>query len=211
MRDRLPDIQIRIGENPHSFLEQMRKVALQAKKFDVELHNNFSGQGLDILNISPQLSNSHVGLLGQFINNPNKPSIMLVEVRAERWLPEPPTYKTYVEAANEVIKPLLQSYNLTFGTKYRLTIESQKSLEPKLPPRANQRFKEFVTLANKQILHPYDWERFYYFIYACSSRNVKVIQEDVEELLLSSGFSEQNSEEIANVFWHGVSLLRLSK
>jgi hypothetical protein len=211
MRDRLPDIQIKISANPQKFLEQMQQTALETKEFDVELHRDFGGQGLDILDVSPQSSNLHVGLLCQFIAMPNKPSVIQVEIRAERWHPEPPTYKMYVESANEEIKPLLQFYNSSYGTKYRLVIESADSLKPNLPPRANQRFKEFVALANKQILHPLDWKRFYYFIYACSSRNVKTTQEDVKELLLSSGFSDENSDELANVFWHGVSILRLGK
>lgn len=211
MRDKLPNIQIKINTSPQDFLEQMKQTAIETEKYAVEFHKDFLGQGLDILDVSPQSSNLHVGLLGQFISVPNKPSVIRVEIRAERWRPEPPTYKMYVESAQETIKPLLQLYNSSFETKYRLTIESADSLKPQLPPRANERFKEFVALANKQILHPLDWKRFYYFIYACSSRSIKTTQEDVKELLLSSGFSDKYSEELANVFWHGVSLLRLGK
>lgn len=211
MRDKLPDIQIKINTSPQNFLEQMQQTAVETKKYDVEFHQDFLGQSFDILDVRPLLSNLHVGLLGQFIKIPNKPSFIQVEIRAERWNPEPPTYKIYVETAKKIIKPLLQLYNSSFGTKYHLVIESAGCLQPQLPPRANQRFIEFVSLANTQILHPFDWERFYYFIYACSSRNIKITQEDVKELLLSSGFSDENSEELANIFWHGVSLLRLSK
>jgi hypothetical protein len=188
MRGRLPDIKINIDTDPQKFLEQMQQIALETRQFNVELHKDFSEQGLDILDISLQSSNLHVGLFGQFIAMSNKPTIIQVEIRAERWYPEPPTYKIYVESATEIIKPLLQLYNSSFGARHCLVIESAASLKPKLSPRANQRFKEFVTLANKQILHPLDWQRFYYFIHACSSRNIKTTQEDVKELLLLSNF-----------------------
>ena len=211
MKDRLPGIQIKVNVNPHKFLEQMQQIALETKKFHVEFHKDFLGQGLDILSVSPQSSNPHVSLLGQFIITPDKPSVVRVEMRAERWRPVSPTYEMYVKSAKEIIKPLIQSYNSSFEKKYHLSIESEESLKPKLPPRANQRFNEFVTLANKRMLHPLDWKRFYFFIYACSSRSVKTTQEDVKEILLSSGFSDEDSENLANIFWHGVSLLRLAK
>jgi hypothetical protein len=61
------------------------------------------------------------------------------------------------------------------------------------------------------MLHPLDWKRFYFFIYSCSSRNIKTTPEDVKELLITPGFSEEVSDNLANVFWHGVSLLRLGR
>jgi hypothetical protein len=211
MRNRLPGIQIRIKEDHHKFLEQMQHIVLRTKDFQAKYHNGFRKQDLDILSVSHEVPNVHVGLVGQFIATNNKPKIVRVEMRAERWNPAPASYETYVESAKQLIKPLLQLYNSAFHTQYHLLIESAESLKPKLPPRASQRFQEFVDLANKQILHPLDWERFYYFIYACSSRSVKTTQEDMKEILLASGFSDEDSEDLANIFWHGVSLLRLGK
>jgi hypothetical protein len=92
-----------------------------------------------------------------------------------------------------------------------LFIQTEDDLKPKLPPRANERFNEFIVMANKQILHPFDWKRFYNFIYACSPKNIKITQENVKELLVQCDFSEEVAEDLAKIFGHGVSLLRLSR
>jgi hypothetical protein len=210
MSYRLPDIQVKVDINLYEFLEQMQNLALETKNFHSELHKDFMGQGYDILDLNPQFTTPHVGLFGQLIVAPGKREYVIVEMKADHWNPEPPSYEMYVGSAKDVIAPLLKSYNSIFKTKYRLSIQSAESLKPKLPPRANQRFNEFVGMANKQILHPLDWKRFYFFIYACSSRNIKTSQDDVKELLLSAGFSDDVTDTLASIFWHGVSLLRLA-
>lgn len=211
MSDRLPSMHIVTDGNAQEFLERIQSLILETNNFQIEFHKDFLGTGFDILDLTPQFTTSHLGLFGQLIIEPQKEGVIVVEMKAERWNPEPPTYKTYVDSAKEIIAPLLKSYNSVFKTQHKLSIQSVKNLKPKLPPRASLRFYEFITMANKQMLHPLDWKRFYYFIYACSPKNVKTSQDDVMELLLLSGFSDDDSNHLASIFGHGVSILRLAR
>jgi hypothetical protein len=195
--------------SPSEFLDRLQKIASNNKSLQIEFHRDFPRQGYDTLEVGCWTHAMHTGLVGQFVIDPQKRGIVTVEIRADRWNPEPPTYEIYVAAAKETIAALLAAYNILFNSKYRLLIQTEEDLKPKLPPRAKVRFNEFVVMANKQILHPFDWERFYYFIYACSSKNMKITQEDVKELLVQRDFSDEVAEELANIFGHGVSLLRL--
>jgi hypothetical protein len=210
MSDRLPSIQIKVATSPSEFLERLQRIASGNNSFHVEFHRDFLRQGYDILELKPLIPASHTGLVGQFIGNPEKKGVA-VEIRADRWNPEPPTYEVYVDAAKEIVGPLLAAYNILSPIKCRLVIQPAENLKPKLPPRASERFNEFVVIANKQILHPLDWQRFYHFIYACSAKTIKTTQEDVKELLIQSDFSDEVAENLADIFWHGVSLLRLAR
>jgi hypothetical protein len=78
----------------------------------------------------------------------------------------------------------------------------------KLPQAAHERLHEFVALANRQQLHPLDWERFYDFIYVFSLTDRDATHQDVADLLRAAGFADHVVDRLAALFDHGVTLLR---
>ena len=79
----------------------------------------------------------------------------------------------------------------------------------KLPKRTKSYFEKFVNLANKQTLHPRDWERFHIFILACHEGNTKLPQGELKSLLIDNGFPEDNASSLSNIYNHGRDLLKL--
>lgn len=77
----------------------------------------------------------------------------------------------------------------------------------KLPERTKYFFDQFVNAANKQILHPLDWKRFYIFIQACHEGNTKLLWGELERLLIDNGFPEENASSLSNIYYHGRNLL----
>jgi hypothetical protein len=208
MRDRLPDISINIKSSPRQFLSMLENLATEDPNLQAELHKDLGSEGYDVLNVKGPNESIHQGLVASLIAIPDTVDHVLVEIAAHIWHPDPPTYDAYVEAANLALKPLLTLYNKESGSRLRMSIHSRGSLEPRLPPRAKEAFELFVLAANKSALHPYDWKRFYTFIYLCTPRNINVTSDDVWRLLISSGFSHEKSEYLASIFEHGISLLR---
>lgn len=79
----------------------------------------------------------------------------------------------------------------------------------KLPKRTKSYFDKFVNSANKQILHPRDWERFHTFILACHAGNTKLPQGELKSLLIDNSFPEDNASSLSNIYNHGRDLLKL--
>ena len=208
MIERLPRISINIKTSHGNVVSQLYFIANDNQDFNAELHTDVGGKDCDILSLHPNFSTPHEGLLASLIFTPDSITRLDVEIAAKSWSPDPPTYDSYVEAANQLLKPLLSLYNKKFGRRIRLTIQSKESLQPRLPPRALKAFNLFTLAANKRALHPLDWKRFYTFIYFCSLRNINVTRDDVKRLLLSSGFDSDYSDRLAEIYDHGIDLLR---
>ena len=79
--------------------------------------------------------------------------------------------------------------------------------EKELPKRTKYFFDQFVHGANKQILHPLDWKRFYIFIQACHEGNTRLLQGELISLLIDNGFPEDNASSLSNIYFHGRKLL----
>ena len=77
-----------------------------------------------------------------------------------------------------------------------------------LPDAVRQAFTGFALNANRQSLHPLDWERFYEFTYLCYRRRVKLTIWDVRELLENAGVADSYALEIALVYQHCRDLLK---
>ena len=78
----------------------------------------------------------------------------------------------------------------------------------KLPKRTQYFFNTFVEAANKNVLHPLDWKRFYRFIYVAHAGRTKLSQAELEALLVSRGFSPKQSERLADIYHHGRKILK---
>jgi hypothetical protein len=77
----------------------------------------------------------------------------------------------------------------------------------KLPKRTKYFFEQFVNAANKQILHPLDWKRFYVFIQAAHEGRTNLLEGELEELLIANGFQSDMAECLSYVYHHGRGLL----
>jgi len=77
-----------------------------------------------------------------------------------------------------------------------------------LPKRTKDFFDRFINEANKQVLHPCDWERFYVFIQAAHEGRTKLSQGELENLLSANGFQPNMAERLSYVYYHGRRLLR---
>lgn len=124
------------------------------------------------------------------------------------WNPDPPTYSAYVAATKTTMRPLLDAYAVQFQQRYRLGITRRTTLQPKLPAAARRVFDAFLDDANKTVLHPLDWERFYFFIRHCSARRVRCRPGDLQRLLIRAGFGEDQSHRLCSIYEHGRRLLK---
>lgn len=203
MTEYLPPIRIRVAKPLREFLTRMADIAEKSEAFTVERHLGALGDAnFDIINFRSTKSSPHVGLGAQLISQPDAKNIVAVEVRAERWSPhDPPTYATYVAEARALIGPLLSKYNGEANTRHRMSIATMKRLEPKLPPQSEKLFKRFAVLANKSVLHPLDWGRFYEFVRNSRMRR-PLYEDDMAHLLMKEGFSSRYAKHIANVYFH---------
>jgi len=73
----------------------------------------------------------------------------------------------------------------------------------KLPKRTKHFFDQFVAAANKQVLHPLDWQRFYIFIQAAHEGRTKLTEGELEEILVANGFSDDMAGRLSYVYFHG--------
>jgi hypothetical protein len=204
MRDLLPSASINIRNDPREFLNQLADLADASNKLSAEKLFDFEpGLRMDIVNLIPKFQVIHEELFGQFIYIPEYKQTVSIEVRARRWMPkDPPTYETYSQAIHLMFDMLISAYNKKFSSRYRISVASKESLEPKLPPKAKAAFKEFTTLANKRMLHPLDWKRFYVFAYICHATHTNPNEEDITRLLIEDGFENEYAANIASVFFH---------
>lgn len=127
-----------------------------------------------------------------------------IGLRAEEWsfiL----TYKTYVEEAEKLFTSIIETYSQKYKTNLKLDI---KPLKPKIqfPFTLEYLFTQFMHLANKSVLHPLDWERFYKFIRACHYHKFKD-EELLRNRLIQGGFSEEYADEVVNIFEHSYKIL----
>jgi len=209
MEDRLPDINIKVDTSPEEFINRIMQIASNKKELLVNLTRDHLGsEDMIFLNIELISEMVHNGLLGQIISDAKLQHIVNIEVRSRKWNPDPPTYEVYVKAAKTIFENLLKEYNKEYESKYRINIQTKNALEPKLPPKAHQVFRIFEVLANKDCLHPLDWQRFYNFIHHCFSHKVKISEDDVYRLLVSAGFTEQKADHISDIFHHGIRILK---
>ncbi|MCF6269190.1 MAG: hypothetical protein L3J41_05750 [Melioribacteraceae bacterium] len=209
MEDILPKIYIGISELSKNFINNFETLVKKEKNFTYNIDKNINrNNNYFIINVIPDNNLGHIGLFGQLISRSKEKNKIIVEIRANKWNSEPTNYNEYVAAAKSIFNDLLKNYNKTNQKRYRLNIQKRKDTEPKLPPGAKIIFDVFINSANKQILHPLDWRRFYFFVKYCHSKKVKIYQEDIMRLLIAENFSEEKAEYLADIFHHGIEILK---
>ena len=203
MEDRLPHISIRIEIAPREFLRRFRQVALQSGEYLVKAITVPTEE----LQLAPLLVTGHQGLAGSLRPDPHDIRRVWVNITAERWDSDPPTYQAYVDAAHAIFSPLLHSYNQAHGTTRRLNIPSLAHTEPQLPEIAREVFQAFVSAADKRGLKREDWSRLFDFIRHCTSYNVELAQPDLVRLLRLNGFERDHTRDVARIFASGQRML----
>jgi hypothetical protein len=196
----LPEIDFRTMLCPRSVIADIAAIARESGSFEVEPHlDAMSEIGFDVTNFRPIKPVCHEGFGGQLIARPDRPSFIIVEMRATWWSPDPPTREIYCSEARQMFGPLLKAFNQANGTHFRLRVERKNNLMPSMTPLARQLFDRFSLLANKQSLHPMDWTRFYDFV----SRTRKRFEEqDIRHQLIEKGFTEEKADRLADVYCH---------
>lgn len=205
MEDRLPDIAIAIDVEPQVFLDRMTNVIANAATGYTSTELDYSDVGLIGIGLEPVNGS---GVTAQLLIDPQAPAAVRVEVQDD-WEPEPPSYEQYVAAVRQLFDPLLQAYTQAYTTPLQLSIQSKADTESTVPPAVQQRFDQFVSLANKRVLHPLDWRRWYLFILDCHRNEVMLEATDVAWLLFNAGFGEDQARDIARVYEHGRAILAL--
>jgi hypothetical protein len=78
-----------------------------------------------------------------------------------------------------------------------------------LTPFTEPAYLRFVELANRGLLHYYDWGRFYQFVIVCHRYQLKRTGGDLEELFRDSRFSELMIREMVMAYDHCRGILRV--
>ena len=79
----------------------------------------------------------------------------------------------------------------------------------KFSDSTQKKFDQFVQHANKTLLHPYDWKRFYLFIRQCHSERIKIKESDLTDWLVDAGFSPEMAGNLYSVYSHCRAILKL--
>lgn len=146
MAEFLPGIDIAVRTEPREFLERMAVIAEEAGGFTIERHYDSAllRSGLDIVNFRYLGSSPHTGVGGQLIARDDIPCRILVEMRAEYWDPDPPNRATYAAAVDELMLPLLKTYNRTYSTRHRFRVQKATPKRTQFSPRTQTLFERFA-------------------------------------------------------------------
>ena len=190
--DWLPGIDIAVSGDRGVFLSQMADIGRASGRFDVEHHR-------DAVNFRLRRDGPHWALGFQLLAPPDTAGGVAVEMRAQRWNPDPPTNAVYCEAARGLVSPLLTVLNRSQSTRYRLRIERFGSDRFKMSPRNKALLDRFALLANTSSLHPLDWKRFYELV---RESRQELPEAELRPLLAARGFSTAKAAELAELYGH---------
>lgn len=200
MSDWLPDIDIAIVGEPRVFLDGMADIGETSGRFLVERrHGALGAVGLDAVNFRQKEDGVHRTLGFQLLAHPGQPGRVAIEVRAQRWSPDPPSPAVYRDAARVLVGPLLNSFNRSHSTRYRLRIERRDTGRCMMTRRSQILFDRFALLANTSSLHPRDWERFYELV---REGRQQIPETELRGLLRVRGFSKAKAEDLAELYGH---------
>lgn len=196
----LPDIDIAVLGDPRSIIDAIAFLAEADASLIVEQHDaSFGGADWHIVNIRSLRPSPHEEGGGQLIVRSDRPSRILVEMRAARWNPDPPTRQVYVTATRELFGPFLRAYNQAHACSYRLRIARPRKLGSRVSPMTRALIDRFAILANRSSLHTLDWDRFYRIV---KESRREAPMEDVRALLIEHGFTSKRANELTELYEH---------
>lgn len=200
MAEALPAIDIKPSVEPSLFLQRMIAIGRETGQFTTEhVDDRAGGTRLEVANFRLTRESPHEGHGFQLIAREGKADRVHVEMRAQRWSPEPPTRGAYEQSARDLVGGLLKRYNGSFGTRHRLRIGAGEARPFKLSQRSKTLLDRFATLANTRGLHPFDWRRFYQL--AREGRQ-EIPEHILREELERAGFATEKARELAHLHAH---------
>ncbi len=179
----------------------MAVIAEESGWFTVERHydSGLLKSVLDIVNFRYVGNSPHTGVGGQLIARDDIPGRILLEMRAERWDPDPPTRAIYCGVATELMLPLLKTYNRTYSTRHRFRVQKAILKGTRLSPLTKTLFERFAILANTSSLHPLDWDRFYAFV---RESRQELPGYELRAMLIDRGFSSEKAQHLSEIYAH---------
>ena len=141
--------------------------------------------------ITPCNSNGIKGLQVMIITYQNLKEKVFVELISELWEETEPAYDFYVSEAKRIMFPLLREYNKKYKSRIKLSIQSKSKLKIRLPKLAFEFFMAFAEGPLAKRKHPANTRMFYFFVWHCHARNVKLISDDLKSLLIEYGFDSK--------------------
>jgi hypothetical protein len=202
MRIRIPQITIRTG-NSRLVMKRISELVTTKLSASLEIVDRLSEAPSELI-IRPKRPSRHRGLLVRLVSRDVSSDVIDVEPRASHWSPDgPATREAYVAAGRDLLSSILEEYGKRYKPRLRMYVARSELREPRLPRGAERLFRHFVERANKTTLHELDWRRFYDFIGHCAAYDVRIDEQQVEELLSKAGFAEKYAKEIAVIWWHG--------
>lgn len=196
----LPDIDIAVQSDPRPVIDAIASFAERDVSLIVERHDvSFAGTDWYFVNIRSLRSSPHEKCGGQLIARSDRPGRIVIEMRAARWHPDPPTREAYVSAARELFRPLLRVYNRAHACSYRLRIARPPKLGIHVSPTTRMLIDQFAILANQTSLHTLDWNRFYRIV---KESRREAPAGNVRALLIEHGFGLERATELAELYEH---------
>ncbi|ATQ41698.1 hypothetical protein CSW64_04355 [Caulobacter mirabilis] len=178
----------------------MAEIGRRSGRFDVERRTIGRGTTqIDGANFRLREASPHQDLGFQLLAHGAALGRVTVEVRAQRWRPDPPSRAVYIEAARSLITPLLKEFNRDHGKRIRLRIESERAAAFQMTARTEILLDRFVGCANKSSLHPLDWNRFYELIL---EGRQEIPFEDLRAQLGDKGFTAAKADQLAELYRH---------
>lgn len=200
MTEPLPAIDIKISAEPSLFLERMIALGEQSGRFTIEhVDDRAGGTRLEVVNFRLLNESPHEEHGFQLIARREKPDRIQVEMRAQRWSPDPPTRAVYEQSARDLVRPLLKSYNRSFQTRHRLRIGAREGSSFRISERTQTLLRRFTTLANTRSLHPFDWRRFYLLV---QEGRQEIPDHILRAKLEQAGFAPAKAQELARLYAH---------
>lgn len=190
-----------------SFLERLKDCALQISSYEiVDEQKPTDRDDTASLELSFPHHDQHSRVSVVFAAFGNRAETVEVEVKADNWVPAL-DYKAYSSTIREVVQPVLNIYNRSYGTWIRLGVPGPAK-PARLPKEADRLFRRYLAQASRGYAHALDWAVFYDFILHCHDFRVALVAEELKDLILASGFAETPADELAEVYRHGRALLK---
>jgi len=199
----LPGIRMRINVDVIEGLRQLEEIAKADN--NLEVRSDYEGDGdnhCNVVSFADRNESKHKGLFAMFVHWKRQGRDLQLQVAASRWNPDPPTCDAYVAAAKRLFLPVISAYNRRYKTKHRIRIETREDLQPKMTPKAKEAFDHFVHTANKESLHPLDWEAFYRFVNVCHRTGNFFFEDQMRWFCCRAGFTPAKAEMLQLAFFH---------
>ncbi len=123
-------------------------------------------------------------------------------VELERRIFESRNYQTavaYLADMQQSLRPLLSRYNKKHDTRHRLRQVKSPYREPQLTLLGKEGLYRFANLANKAVLHPLDWKRYYEFVLQCRNRQ-RLSESYIASELVQLGFDREMASYLGDIF-----------